>query len=54
MKDFWRDLIDDKTMVIISLLVIAIAAMIKLEDPSVLVSPIISGLLGIAVGKRMS
>ena len=52
---FWRNLseifADDKSQVILALTVIAILAMFKLDIPESIVSNIVAGLLGIAIGK---
>ncbi len=42
---------DDKDLVIISLTIICVIAMFKITNPLILVSNIVSGLLGIATGK---
>lgn len=45
---------DDKDLVIISLTIIGVISLFKLTDPVVIISNIVSGLLGIATGKKLS
>ncbi len=47
---FW----DDKSLVIIAVTVIALAALFKLDDPTTIISSIASGLFGVAVGKNLN
>jgi hypothetical protein len=43
---------DDKDLTIISVTIIGIISLIILKDPSMILTSIISGLFGLAVGKR--
>ena len=43
---------DDKDLVIISVTIIGIIALFVLADPTTILSSIISGLFGIAVGRK--
>jgi hypothetical protein len=43
---------DDKDLTIISVTILGIISMIVLSDPSMILTSIISGLFGLAVGKR--
>ncbi len=43
---------DDKDLVIISVTVIAIVSLFVIADPVTIVSSIVSGLFGIAVGRK--
>ena len=44
---------DDKDLVIISLTIIAIFSLFKIASPIIIISNIVSGLLGIATGKKL-
>lgn len=48
------NLVDDKSLVIIGVVVIALVGMWKLTDPTILLSSAISGLFGVATGKAIS
>lgn len=43
---------DDKDLVIISVTVIAIVSLFVLADPTTIISSIVSGLFGVAVGRK--
>jgi len=43
---------DDKDLVIIAVTILGAMAMIILSDPSMILTSIVSGLFGLAVGKR--
>jgi len=45
---------DDKDLVILSVTIIGIISLFVLADPTTIVSSIISGLFGIAVGRKSS
>ena len=45
--------VDDKDLVIVSATLIAIIAMFALTDPQTVVSNIVTGLFGVAVGKSL-
>lgn len=49
----WIELLDDKALVILSVLLICIVAMFKVPDASNLVNQAITGLFGVAVGKAI-
>jgi len=48
-----NSILDDKVQVIWALLLIALFAMFKLPDAAMTVNSIVSGLLGVAVGKAI-
>jgi hypothetical protein len=43
---------DDKDLTIVSVTILGIISMIVLSDPSMILTSIVSGLFGLAVGKR--
>lgn len=44
---------DDKDLVIVGAILIAIFAMYKIDDPVNVINQIMTGLFGVAVGKRL-
>ena len=46
--------VDDKHLIILSVTVIAVAALFKLSDPVNILTNALSGLFGMAVGKRIN
>lgn len=53
MKDFWTFLSDDKNLVILSAMAIAVCSFFALPDATTIVGNIVTGLFGIAVGKAV-
>jgi hypothetical protein len=49
----WKFLDDDKNLVIIAVLVIAVGSFITLDNPVEIVQNIVTGLFGIAVGRGL-
>lgn len=47
------EVLDDKLMVVWCLSIIAIVSMFVLPEPETIVSNVVSGMLGIAVGKKL-
>lgn len=45
---------DDKDLVIISVTIIAIVSLFVLADPTTIISSIVSGLFGVAVGRKVT
>jgi len=52
-NDFWAELIDDKILVVVAMATIAIVSLFALTDKNAVsvVTPIITGLSGIAIGR---
>ena len=55
MKKWYEDLSDDKSMVIVAVLIIAIIVTFKLDGAAAekILLPIVTGLFGVAVGKTL-
>lgn len=49
MNPIIENLTDDKSLVIVAVLILGLALILKVENPDIL--PIITGLFGVAVGK---
>lgn len=49
----WTEILNDKTQVIIAVLILGVLAFFNLEDPGPVVNSIVSGLFGVAVGKSV-
>ena len=54
-NESWADLIDDKILVVVAMAVIAIVSLFTLTDKNAVsvITPIVTGLSGIAIGRGM-
>ena len=53
MQKWYEQLLDDKSMVIIAVLIIAVFSMFMLKSAEQVITNIVTGLFGVAVGKSL-
>ena len=54
MEKWYDQLLDDKSMVIIAVVVLGLISMWKLDSADQVITNIVTGLFGVAVGKTLS